>query len=88
MSHSRRNAAAHEFVRLAVRARKRETDTAVIRRWSATNAPIAVDEIHSKLALTKRSLVVRRLPNGNEEVVSRHHKTTAAKRAAGQLTAT
>lgn len=79
---------ARECVRLASRARKRETAVATIRRWSATNAPIAVDEIKSKLKLSTRSLVVRRLPNGNETVISRHHKTTAAKRAACQLTAT
>lgn len=86
-SEKRNPSSPRERVRLASRAKLRETDVATIRRWLAVNAPIAVDEIKSKYDLAQRSLVVRRLPNGNEQVISRHYKTDAAKRAACQLTA-
>lgn len=58
------------------------TATARVRRWPAGGARI-VAEVRSLFRLPVLWLVLERVCNGNERVLSRHRKQTAAWRAAG-----
>ena len=67
------------------RCRTRTTPTAIIRSWAARDAPILVEEIRSRLGLPTRYLVIRKLPNSNQTIVSRHRLRSAAFTAAARL---
>lgn len=67
------------------RAAVRVTDTARIRTWRALDAPFVVEKIESLYGLTPRVLLIQRLANGNEAVISRHRKTEAARKAAERM---
>lgn len=70
---------------LTRRARKRTTLTAVIRRWISLDGRYAVDEVNSLYGLPRIYLNVKRLPNAQECVLSRHRKRTAAVRTLERL---
>ena len=57
------------------RAKRTETETAILRRWRALDAPRAVVEINSKFGLPKRYVVV---DTDTETIVSRHRSRAAA----------
>lgn len=65
------------------RAKKKETESAVFRRWASTDGAYAVIEVTSKLGLPKRYLLVRAAGNGNEIVISRH-RTKARAQSQGE----
>lgn len=72
---------------LVARATKKTTPVAIIRRWRHRTAPVAVLEIQSRFGLSTRWVVARRLPNGNEMIVSRHrNRHTAERQAAKEAT--
>ena len=64
------------------RAQVVETATARVKRWPAA-AGVIVAEVVSKYGLSRRWLVRARADNGNERILSRHRRPTAAWRAAG-----
>jgi len=71
------------------RARRYESDVARFRRWPAAGGGnLALIEIRSKLGLPTRFVIVERLPSGNERIVSRHRKRTAAHRRLQRLAKT
>jgi hypothetical protein len=63
---------------LSKRAKVTETSTARMKSWYTPDRQQRVVEIKSKLGLSKRYLVCRRLENGNEVIVSRHRKKVRA----------
>lgn len=68
---------------IAKRAIKYQTPTAVIRRWparfqDAQDAIYSILEVKSLYGLPKRFLVVQKLREGGEVVVSRHRKRNSA----------
>lgn len=67
------------------RAKITTTAAARLRRWRCRSAPLAVVEVQSLFGLPTRYLVVRRLPNGNKRVVSKHRKQAPALRAGRRL---
>jgi len=54
------------------------TAVAVLTRWESDQIPFAVVKVKSLLGMNGRWLAVRRMKNGNEVVVSRHRKRSAA----------
>jgi len=72
-------------MKFTTRATVRMTLTARIRSWRAKDAPYLLEEIKSLYGLSTRFLLVRRLPSGNQYVVSRHRKRTAALKAAHRV---
>ena len=75
------------MIQLAKRARRKQTPVANIRTWQTADKRWAVDEIKSRYRLPTRYLVVERLANGNERIVSRHRKRRAAERALCRMAA-
>lgn len=63
---------------LSSRATKRLTAAAVIRTWQTKDRRYAVEEIKSLFGLPTRYLVVERLANGNEAIISEHRKREPA----------
>ncbi len=66
---------------LARRAKKYQTSTAVIRRWACQtqqDALYSLLEVTSLYGLPRRYLVVQKLREGGEVVISRHRKRTSA----------
>ena len=60
--------------------RRYSTEVAAIRCWRVKHAPYELVEIRSLYGLPRRYLVIERLPNGNERVVSQHRRRQAAER--------
>ena len=60
------------------RGRVRDTETACLRRYNSHCGRYAVVEITSHFGLPRRWLAVRRNPNGNERVISRHRNRARA----------
>lgn len=69
---------------LAKRARVRTTDTSTVRTWIARDLPYAIAELRSLFGLRRYYIAIRRHPNGNESIVSRHRKRSAAIRSIEQ----
>lgn len=63
---------------LTTRARRRTTISASIRSWRSQDGRYSVEEVNSLLDDYRYYLVTQRLPNGNQVIVSRHRKRTAA----------
>ena len=72
---------------LATRARVHTSDTATIRTWRARDTTYALVEVVSLYEHGRRRyLVVDHLPNGNQYIISRHRRKSAAlKSLAGQV---
>jgi hypothetical protein len=71
-----------EFVK---RAKRRVTELSEIRSWRSKDDRYVIEEVKSLYRLPTRYLVVRRLENGNEEIVSKHRTLRAARTAAKEL---
>lgn len=72
---------------IAKRAKKIDTPVAVIRRWwvNEKDSGLFLLEVKSKFDLPTRYLVVRRHASGNETIVSRHRRRSAATKKAMSL---
>lgn len=66
---------------IARRATKVMTDVAQIRRWRCNAAPLVLAHVRSLFGLGSRWLVIARLTNGNEFILSRHRERGPATKA-------
>lgn len=67
------------------RAKRYTTPVAQLRRWRSRGGQYALVEIVSTLGLPSRYVVIERLPNGNEHIVSRHRSRRPAERRLARL---
>lgn len=69
-----------QVIEFQKRAVVRQTATATLKRYNARHVPYAVVYVRSLYGLPNYWLAVKRLPNGNEEPLSRHRERGPAER--------